>query len=260
MPTQLSGLAEGLLFTKGQGTGNDFVLFADPEGRVDFTPEMASSLADRHFGIGADGVIRAVLNAAVPEGQAILEKEPSAVWFMDIRNADGSGAEMCGNGARVFAAYLAHRGLVDLPDDGSLAIGTRAGVVWVHREDQGFAVDMGTWSFPGGQTAVRAGSDTQVQAVGLDRVLPGLSVNLGNPHVVAKVSATELAGLDLTQAPELDPAPPHGANTEFVAVAPVSFGDTCGTIDMRVYERGVGETLSCGTGACAAALAASAWA
>ncbi len=103
-----------LHFTKGQGTGNDFVLFADPDATVDLTPERIRAIADRRFGVGGDGVIRAVRSEALPEGRALVAVAPEATWFMDYHNADGSVAEMCGNGIRVFARYLTESGLVDL--------------------------------------------------------------------------------------------------------------------------------------------------
>ncbi|MCU1535078.1 MAG: diaminopimelate epimerase, partial [Glaciihabitans sp.] len=93
-------------FTKGHGTGNDFVLFADPDGDVDLTPAQIAAIADRHFGVGGDGVIRAVRSRSLPAGAAALAEDDGAEWFMDYHNADGSVAEMCGNGIRVFAKYL----------------------------------------------------------------------------------------------------------------------------------------------------------
>ncbi|MBN9613610.1 MAG: diaminopimelate epimerase, partial [Actinobacteria bacterium] len=115
-----------LAFTKGHGTGNDFVLFTDPEGEIHLTPEQIAFLCDRHFGVGADGVIRAVRSRALPEGAAILAEEPEAEWFMDYWNADGTPAEMCGNGLRVFLRHLAEQGLVD--DTADVPIATRAGL------------------------------------------------------------------------------------------------------------------------------------
>jgi len=249
----------GLRFAKGLCTGNDFVLFTDPDGRVEYDEAMARQLADRQHGVGADGVIRAVLSASLPEGQALLSEEPDAQWFMDYRNADGRPAQMGGNGARVYAAYLADQGLAELPDGGSITIGTRSGAVHVHREGQNYSVDMGKWSFPGGQAAVRGGRDTQVSVPGLGRELTGLSVDVGNSHVVTRVSAEELAMIDLSAPPVLEPLPAEGANVEFAVVAPTGPCDATGHIHMRVFRRGVGETQSCGTGACAAALAAWAW-
>jgi diaminopimelate epimerase len=245
-------LPEGLAFTKGHGTGNDFVLYADPAGEQPLTKDLAVALADRHFGIGGDGVIRAVKSAALDADEAAGAK--GAEWFMDYRNADGSLAEMCGNGIRVFVAFLLDQGLAALSAGQDIRIGTRAGVVMVRLEDRDYSVDLGTWKFCGGQGAVRRGCDAQIFAAGLDRPLGGLSVDVGNPHVVASVTEAELAALDLSAPPRVVPAPPAGANVEFALV-----DKAAGVIRMRVHERGSGETLSCGTGAAAAALAAWAW-
>jgi diaminopimelate epimerase len=246
-------LPPGLTFAKGQATGNDFVIYADPLSEIPLTADLAAALADRRYGVGGDGVIRAVRASALPDGAA--GAAAGAQWFMDYRNADGSIAEMCGNGVRVLAEFLQAEGLIDSAETDLVLIATRAGNVLVRREDDIYAVDLGAWKFCGGQGAVRRGCDCQVFVRGIDRPLGGLSVNVGNPHVVVKVSRQELADLDLTQAPVVEPAPVDGANIEFVQV---DEGEA--TIRMRVHERGVGETPSCGTGAAAAALAAWAWA
>jgi len=187
-------------FTKGQGTGNDFVLILDLDGSKEITPAQVAKICDRHFGVGADGLIRIVPSHLIPEGAAALEEEQSAYWFMDYRNADGSVAEMCGNGVRVFARYLTEKGLVDLPESQVLHIGTRAGVRDIQKNKAGFAVDMGRWK-----------PDTQevlVSARGLDVPRPSQGINVGNPHlVVALASSEELSSLDLSTAPSLEPAP-----------------------------------------------------
>src|SRR6478735_1905222 len=137
-------------FAKGHGTRNDFVLIADLEGSRDLDADQVRALADRRSGIGGDGVIRLVPTAYVPESAHVLAEDPDAIWFMDYRNADGSIAEMCGNGVRVFAAFAERLGLVDLgiaearpgADDAQeaavvprvLAVGTRAGVKYVRKE------------------------------------------------------------------------------------------------------------------------------
>jgi diaminopimelate epimerase len=125
----------------------------------------------------------------------------------------------------------------------------------VRRQDQLYAVDLGKWKFCGGQGAVRRGGDRQVSAGGMEEPKPGLSVDVGNPHVVVRVAAETLGQLDLSHPPVIDPPPPNGANVEFMVV-----DQPAGEIRLRVYERGSGETPSCGTGAAAAALAAWAWA
>jgi diaminopimelate epimerase len=243
-----------LAVTKGHGTGNDFVLFSDPDGSLEPTTEQFRFLADRHRGVGADGVIRAVRTVASPEVSALLEAEPEAEWFMDYRNADGSSAEMCGNGVRVFVEYLMSEGLAKIAEGSTLPIATRAGVVEVARNNRGsYQVDMGRWSFSPGEFVV--------SARGLDVPRPSLAITCPNPHVVvALASLEELEGLDLSRAPVLDPPAPEGANIEFVVPSDPLVHDGVGSITMRVFERGVGETLSCGTGAMAAALATRQWA
>ncbi|GAB2680553.1 diaminopimelate epimerase [Thalassiella azotivora] len=258
-------------FVKGHGTENDFVLVVDPDGVLDLGPDAVAALCDRRAGVGADGLIRVVRSAALDAGSAALAEDPDAEWFMDYRNADGSVAEMCGNGVRVFTALLEADGLVDrevLDAPEGLAVGTRGGVKRVrHAVGPGgrtdwLAVDMGGWRFSGGEQAVREGHDSLVQVDGLDGVArPALSVDLGNPHtVVALTGDDELAAADLTRAPVVRPVPDHGTNVELVVIEAAADAEGAGRLRMRVHERGVGETRSCGTGACAAALAASAWA
>ncbi|WP_315637005.1 MULTISPECIES: diaminopimelate epimerase [Microbacterium] len=240
-------------FTKGHGTGNDFIIIADPDGQLKLTAEQVAVLCDRHFGIGADGVLRVVRSSAIAEGAAALAEEPDAEWFMDYRNADGSVAEMCGNGIRVFAHYLMRSGLADIEAGSTLPIGTRAGVRDVTRSVSGYQVDLGAWRL--------SGVDPLVRADGLTVTRPGLGIDVGNPHVVvALASDAELGLLELTRAPELEPAPPAGANVEFVVPGEPLVRDGVGHVRMRVFERGVGETLSCGTGVAATALAVRYWA
>ncbi len=240
-------------FTKGHGTGNDFVLVLDADGEINLTQEQIAQICDRHFGVGSDGFIRVIKSENHPDGKAILAEEPTAVWFMDYYNADGSSAEMCGNGTRVFARYLTERGLVDLADGETLSIGTRAGVKDLQRNMSGFAVDIGRWKLDGGEALIHTD--------GLEVPRPGIGINVGNPHyVVALAAGRELAELDLYEAPSIEPTPANGANVEFVVPAEPMVKDGVGYINMRVYERGVGETLSCGTGICAAALATRHWA
>jgi diaminopimelate epimerase len=247
-----------LHFTKGQGTGNDFVLFADPDATVDLTPERIRAIADRRFGVGGDGVIRAVRSESLAEGRALVAVEPTATWFMDYHNADGSVAEMCGNGIRVFARYLTESGLVDLAPGETLTVGSRKGLVDIQRTTNGFSADLGRWGL-----GIEGGGsdDVLVRAKELDGARPGLGIDVGNPHVVVAVATEdELADVDLTYVPVLDPAPAAGANVEFVLPGDPIVQDGVGQITMRVYERGSGETLSCGTGAVAAALATRYWA
>jgi diaminopimelate epimerase len=252
-------------FAKGHGTENDFVILVDPDGSQGLSPALAARLCDRRAGIGADGVLRAVRTgaldggsgpgsaapvagarddaAATPNGSAPGGRDgPSPGWFMDYRNADGSLAEMCGNGIRVFARYLAGRGLAEGP---AFAVATRSGIRQVRLEDDGsVTAEMGQVTVLGPGRAVVGGPG------GL--ACEGLRVSVGNPHLACVVDAP-LAGFDLSRPPVLDPAEfPDGANVEVVRVtAP-------GAAQMRVCERGSGETRSCGTGAVAAAAAAAA--
>lgn len=239
-----------LRFTKGHGTGNDFVLVADPDGDLDLAPSDVARLCDRRTGIGADGLLRAVRVGADPMAGS---DDPDVDWFMDYRNADGSVAEMCGNGIRVFVAFLLAEGLAELPAGGTLPIATRGGVMTVQRTAIGFAVDLGRWTLGADEVAVRIG--------GVDVVRPGLTIDVPNPHVVvALADDAELAAADLAAPPVLDPPPPSGANVELVRPQDPLVEDGIARIRMRVHERGSGETLSCGTGAVAAALATRHWA
>jgi diaminopimelate epimerase len=251
----------GLRFSKGHGTGNDFVLVADPEGVHAISAEQVAQLCDRHRGIGGDGLIRAVPSRLLDEGRQILAGNPDAEWFMDYRNGDGSLSEMCGNGVRVFVHFLLAEGLAELPAGGSLAIGTRGGVKTIVRTGDGYAVDMGPWEFIFPDEAAARAMDSLVSADGLEVPRPALSVSMGNPHtVVALAELSELRDTRLFTAPHVDPTPASGTNVEFVVPAEPLVHDGLGTVTMRVHERGVGETQSCGTGACAAAVAIRHWA
>lgn len=244
--------AAALPFTKGHGTENDFVLLFDPDGQMELTPATVRYLCDRRAGIGGDGVIRAVRAGRLEAGAGF----PAETWFMDYWNSDGSLSEMCGNGARVFAAFLEREAGVDFSSP--VTIGTRGGERTLTALGGGrYAVGMGAWSIPFADD----GADSRVKAAGLS-ARPGLSVDVGNPHtVVALPSLDDLAALDLSRPPVVEPEPPQGSNVEFA----VPLGDTTadgerrGVVRMRVHERGSGETRSCGTGAVAVALAMRAW-
>ena len=232
-----------LTFTKGHGTQNDFVLVPDLDARLDLGPDDVRWLADRHAGVGGDGVIRVVRTRDAAE---VADQADVAEWFMDYHNADGSPAEMCGNGVRVFVEYLRREGLV--PDDGKpLRVATRSGPKDVRFEGDLIAVDLGAWSVVGGDAALAAGGDATVRVAGLPGPVAGLSLDLGNPHTVLLLpTEADLAAADLGVPPLVEPVPPTGTNVELVVpLAP-------GHVVMRVHERGVGETRSCGTGAAAA--------
>jgi diaminopimelate epimerase len=226
-------------FVKGHGTENDFVLLPDPDGTA--YPALSATtvrrLTNRYAGIGADGVIRVVRSEYVDEAKAVAD---DAEWFMDYRNADGSIAEMCGNGIRVMALYLWGSGLIRRP---VMQLATRGGIRTVHAEKSGaITVEMG----PARPASTRVQSFVRIG----DRQWPAMPVSVPNPHAVVFVADLDEPGR-LVEPPILKPATvfPDGANVEFV----VPRGDR--HIAMRVWERGVGETRSCGTGVCAAAWA-----
>ena len=250
-------------FTKGHGTENDFVAVPDPDGELDLDAALVARICDRRAGIGADGLIRVVRTAAL--GERVPPDAAGTEWFMDYRNADGSVAEMCGNGVRVLVAYLLRHALVPAGAlEAGLDVGTRGGRKRVTAAPGGWiAVDMGPWTVPGGARALADGYDATVHVHGLHVARPALSLDLGNPHsVVALAAPEELAAADLTRQPAVEPVPVYGTNVELVV--PLDAEETAegpvGRLRMRVHERGVGETRSCGTGACAAALAARVWA
>jgi len=224
---------------KGHGTENDFVLLPDHDGTVhaDLAPAFVAALCHRRRGVGADGVLRVVRSATL-EVDPALHGDGSAEWFMDYRNSDGSVSEMCGNGVRVFALHLAQEELVERSEP--LPIGTRDGVkIVTFAADGSISVDMGVPDIMG-ETKVGAG----------DRTWAAHHIQTGNPHAVAFVDDLADAGA-LTVPPSYDPAVyPDGVNIEFVVRRAE------GHVAMRVYERGSGETRSCGTGACAVAVAA----
>ncbi|MFF0393663.1 diaminopimelate epimerase [Kitasatospora sp. NPDC004615] len=237
-----SGIS-GTAFLKGHGTQNDFVIVPDPDGELELSEATVAALCDRRAGIGADGVLRVVRSAAEPVAAGMAGQ---AEWFMDYRNADGSIAEMCGNGVRVFARYLVHAGHAK---PGELAVATRAGVKQVRIAEDAADGTPGEITVGMGR-AVLPGPDDITVTVD-DRSWPALNVNMGNPHAVAFVEDLAHAGL-LYDAPATAPQGvyPQGVNVEFV----VDRGER--HVAMRVHERGSGETRSCGTGACAVAVAA----
>ncbi len=216
-------MTSGLRFLKGHGTENDFVVLPDLDGRLDLTADLVRRLCDRRAGVGGDGVLRVVPTALEPDGRPWAGQ---AQWFMDYRNADGSVAEMCGNGVRVYARFLVREGLAE---PGHLPLATRGGLKEVDVPGDGpISVDMGP--------AV-VGDPVDVDGVS------ATFVDMGNPHAVLPVPSVSALGELTTSRLDL--------NVEYVE----DLGPTA--IAMRVHERGVGETRSCGTGACAAVVATS---
>jgi diaminopimelate epimerase len=246
---------QGVPYWKGHGTGNDFVLIADPDSDLEISQAMTSQICDRHRGIGADGLIRAVRSKLLPEGLDVLTYAPEAEWFMDYRNADGTIAEMCGNGVRVFVHFLVSTGLADLAAGAALTIGTRAGAKKVTLVGNDYEIDMGPWrkAFP--ERSADDGTDAVVSAPGIE-VQRGVSIDMGNPHtVVILPPGTPLSPLNLFNEPHVSPRPRRGTNVEFASLTEPESPELPRVISMRVYERSVGETQACGTGACATAVA-----
>ena len=235
-------------FAKGHGTQNDFVLLPDPEGRLTLAPAAVAALCDRRRGLGADGVLR-VTTAAAAHAAGVFERIPEGVapgdWYMDYRNADGSIAQMCGNGVRVFAHYLRACGL-ETRDE--FVVGSLAGPR---------PVVLHAWDVTSADVTVEMGKTNQLgtgEAIVGGRPFAGLAIDVGNPHLACVdpvMTFGELAALDVAAPVSFDRAQfPEGVNVE-VLTAPVD-----GAVSMRVHERGVGETRSCGTGTVAAAVAA----
>lgn len=241
---------ENLLFFKGHGTENDFVILPDYAAQLVLNASLVAAICNRHSGIGADGLLRVAAAGALLEAGAI-DQLPTGVqpddWFMDYYNADGSIAEMCGNGARVFAHYVYAEGIAK---GEQFVIGTRAGAkpVTVHSctgDSAEISVDMGPATVTGVSTC----------EIG-EKSFAGMGVDMGNPHlacVVPSLTPAELAELNLEK-PIFDTEFfPEGVNVEIVTELDTS--TEVPRAHMRVYERGVGETRSCGTGTVAAARA-----
>ena len=214
-----------VIATHGHGTENDFLLIFDPDDRLSISTAQCAAMCDRKTGIGADGFIRIT--------------KSDGKWFMDYRNADGSLAEMCGNGIRVMARYLIEKGH---QPEGIFPIKTRDGVKHLRAPREGdISVNIGQVTDEQEEVTVAING----------KVWNAYNISVGNPHAVAFVERIEEVG-SLENAPVVRPEDvyPEGVNVEFVEVLPNH------ELKMRVHERGVGETRSCGTGTCAVALAA----
>lgn len=225
---------------KGHGTENDFVLLPDLDAVISVSPSMVRALCDRRAGVGADGVLRVTRTELATEPDVLAQAEV-AEYFMDYHNSDGSIAEMCGNGLRVFARYLQQVGLVD--PAANVTVATRGGPKAVSFGGEHIATDLGP--------ATIRPERPRVSAAGLLGEYDAVALDLPNPHVVVLLSSVQdLEALRLTEPPRVQPALPEGQNVEFV----VRLGPD--RLRMRVHERGSGETRSCGTGICAAAVVA----
>ncbi|QDZ42764.1 diaminopimelate epimerase [Corynebacterium sp. sy039] len=234
-------------FAKGHGTENDFVIVPDHHAQLQLEAQTITAICDRRAGIGGDGLLR-VSTAGALLAAGVIDYIPQGAqeddWFMDYYNADGSTAEMCGNGVRVFAHWIRSQGLVQ---ENSFRVITRAGVrsVTVHHYDDKSAdisVDMGQPRLLGKTSCTVDG-----------QIFHGVGIDVGNPHLAAVVpefDEQKLRVFRLTM-PEYDQDFfPQGVNVELLT--PMYSNQA----HMRVYERGVGETRSCGTGTVAAACAA----
>lgn len=247
---------------KTQATGNDFLVYADPEGECEPSSDEVRTLCDRHFGIGADGLIRLAHPQHVSDiAQAVVAQcEGEGVdWFMDYRNSDGSIAQMCGNGTRAISLFAQKRGYAQSRVGSSIRLATRAGIKTLTSlgdvEPYGrnvFRVDMGGWR--------RGDRDAYTVSIpGTAGEARGTFVDMGNPHVVAVLedgTATlpSVEALNLQVKPSVNPALESDQNVEFVRVDSLDTQTDLGAATMRVNERGCGETLSCGTGLCAAGI------
>ncbi|HZJ51437.1 MAG TPA: diaminopimelate epimerase [Actinomycetota bacterium] len=231
-----------LEFAKYQGIGNDFVMLSDPHDELKLTADLAAQLCDRRFGIGADGVIR------------VAPGRDGAELFMDYLNSDGSTGEMCGNGIRCLALFARHEGL---SSSQRMMVGTRAGDKIVEISGEHVRVDMGAPIFEPGLIPVRwDGADALQMKLEMDTdivtddVIELACLSMGNPHAVLFTSNVEAVPVrSLGPLLERHPAFPQGTNVLFVDPSSST------KIRMRVWERGSGETLACGTGACAAVVA-----
>lgn len=239
----MMGRMRDITFVKGHGTRNDFVVYTDQSGMLDLDPVEVRFLCDRRGGIGADGMLRAVRAKHIPG----WDGDPD-LWFMDYRNADGSIAEMCGNGVRVFVRYLYETGLVN---ERSMTIGTRAGLRRAELlPDERVRVDMGPVRLEDGRLAPTVPISLG-RGLSEERTWQAQPVDVGNPHAVSFTD--DIGVLDLTRQPDWPVGEfPDGVNAEFVRI------HDAGHVAMRVYERGVGETESCGTGTVAVAAATTA--
>ena len=247
---------------KAHATGNDFVVYLDEDGTHEPTADEVRFLCDRHFGIGGDGLIRLAHPQAVSdvnERQIADCAAGDADWFMDYRNADGSLAEMCGNGTRAITLFAQRQGIADQPGGKPFRLGTRAGVkVLTSLGDVSglgkdvFQVEMGAWK--------RGDVDGyEVTIPGTSGSARGTFVDMGNPHVVCVIedamsTLPRVEDLDLVTKPEVSPVLESDQNAEFVRVDEIDAAAGTGEATMRVNERGCGETLSCGTGLCATAI------
>lgn len=230
-----------LEFSKWHGIGNDYIIIAAADLDFEMTPERVRLICDRHFGIGADGIL-------------LWDTAKDALFRLDVYNPDGSTAEMCGNGIRMLARHLYESGEAPGPE---FTVETDAGIITpAILEDRRVRVHMGKAGFSG--TGIRGGKDEAAQGGAVDRQLAAAGdlyeftfVDMGNPHCVIAVDDPDTIDLDrIGPSIERHELFPDRANVEFIRMVNPA------EVTMRVWERGVGETNACGTGACAVAVAA----
>ena len=229
-----------LKFAKMQGAGNDFVVLDGVSDAVEMTPQRARKIADRHFGVGCD--------------QVLLVERPrndGADFCYRIWNADGGEVEQCGNGARCFVRFVHDKGLTEKTE---IRVETLSGVIAPRLEADGqVSVDMGTPRFEPkavpfetkGLKPVQSGRRWPLEVNG--RVVPVAVLSIGNPHAVQTVPDVEAAPV-ASEGPLIERHPrfPRRTNAGYMQVVDRE------SVRLRVWERGAGETLACGTGACAA--------
>ncbi len=224
-----------LQFTKMHGLGNDFVVIDAIDQRVDLSAAQIRFIADRHFGVGCD--------------QLLLVERPRSrdtEFYYRIYNADGGEVEQCGNGARCFARFVRDNGLTD---NDTIDVGTAQGLIQLHIEHDGnVRVNMGAPRFLPSDIPFIADVETDLYALEVNGARYDIgAVSMGNPHAVLMVDKVADAPVEIVgPAIEGHPRFPNRTNVGFMEI------ESCDRIDLRVYERGVGETLACGTGACAA--------
>jgi diaminopimelate epimerase len=223
-------------FAKYQGIGNDFVMIADPGDRIRLDGNLVRRLCDRRFGVGGDGVIRVVPGR---EGGELL---------MDYYNSDGSIGEMCGNGIRCLALFAREQGMTS---ETEIKVETRAGLKVVQVEGELVRVDMGPPEFEASRIPVKTDGDPLHVTIDLgDASFEAATLGMGNPHAVIFTEAPEDIPLEqIGPRIETHPMFPEMANVEFAHV------ESSDDVRMRVWERGSGQTMACGTGACAVAVA-----
>ena len=250
-------------FTKGHAARNDYVILSDPDGNLVWDAAGRAALCDRHAGIGADGVIRAVRSENIPGGASCLAEDDGAEWFMDSYGPHGDQVAPDGNDLRLFAQYLIAEGLVTLGPTDTLTVGTHQGVRDLQQNSRGFQVDLRRWRL--------TAHSPLVKTPGIEVARPSLGVRIGQDfQVVALSSLAELSAADLRAIPHCAPPTPDPAASEPSAtpVTPVVFvvpadplnRDGVGHVHVRVHSAHGGEMLSSGSGAAAAALATRHWA